>query len=87
MRTAIIILAGIALFGLFALVGWRLGGAARGIATAAIAFIGVWLVVALGNMWIGVARAGYSIVEELPIFAVIFLVPAAVAAVALWKSS
>jgi hypothetical protein len=30
-------------------------------------------------MWLGVSRAGYSFREELPIFLVIFAVPAAVA--------
>jgi hypothetical protein len=44
-------------------------------------------VVAAINMWIGVARAGYSFREELPIFLLIFLVPAAAAAFIRWKLS
>jgi hypothetical protein len=36
-------------------------------------------------MWVGVAKAGYSVVEELPIFALIFGVPAVVAIVLKWK--
>lgn len=38
-------------------------------------------------MWMGVARAGYSVAEEAPIFAVIFAVPAAVALFLCWKFS
>jgi hypothetical protein len=49
------------------------------------AFIGIWFVVAPVNMWIGVSQAGYSFKEELPIFLLIFLLPAAVAAVLKWK--
>jgi hypothetical protein len=87
MRTAVIILGGLALLGLFALGGWRFGGGSRGIAAASIGFIVIWLVVAVANLWVGVTRAGYSVAEELPVFAVIFLVPAAVAAIAWWKTS
>jgi hypothetical protein len=31
------------------------------------------------NLWIGVSQAGYSFLEELPIFLVIFGIPAALA--------
>ena len=46
------------------------------------AFIGIWFVAAAVNLWIGVSQAGYSFKEELPIFSLIFLLPAAVAALA-----
>ena len=75
------------LLGLFALAGWRFGGGSRGLATASVGFVVIWLVIALANMWVGVTRAGYSIGEELPIFAVIFVVPAAAAAILWWKTS
>ena len=87
MRTAVIIGGGLVLLGLFALAGWRFGGGARGLATASLGFVVIWLVIALANMWVGVTRAGYSVAEELPIFAVIFAVPAAVAAIVWWKTS
>jgi hypothetical protein len=38
-------------------------------------------------MWIGVARAGYSFREELPIFLLIFLLPAVAAVFIRWKLS
>lgn len=36
---------------------------------------GLWLAVTGINMWIGVSKAGYSVSGELPIFALLFLVP------------
>jgi hypothetical protein len=38
-------------------------------------------------MWIGVAQAGYSFKEELPIFLLIFLLPAAAAVFIKWQFS
>jgi len=87
MRTVIIIVAGLAILGVFALAGWRLGGDARSLRIAAGIFVVFWLIAALVNMWLGVSRAGYSIAEELPIFLLIFIVPAAVAAVVWWRHS
>lgn len=52
---------------------------------AAIAYVVVWLLVAGFNMWVGVARAGYSVAEELPIFLLIFGVPAAAAILVKWR--
>jgi hypothetical protein len=86
MRTIIIILGGLVLFAVFA-GGARLFGReiANASSIAAWAFVAVWFVVAGGNMWIGVTQAGYSFKEELPIFLLIFLLPAAVAALVKWK--
>ena len=86
MRTAIIIVGGVLLFGLFVLVARFVDGT-QTIVMAAKIFVPVWLVAALINMWIGVARAGYSIAEELPIFLLIFAVPAVIAAFTWWKLS
>ena len=55
--------------------------------TAAKIFLPVWLAAAAVNMWLGVATAGYSVREELPIFLLIFAVPAAAAGFAWWKFS
>jgi len=38
-------------------------------------------------MWVGVARAGYSIAEEFPIFLLVFAIPAVVALFIWWKFS
>ena len=87
MRTAIFLAGGLALLGVFALAGWRLGSGAPSMVTAAKIFIPVWLAATLFNMWMGVARAGYSVAEELPIFLVLFVIPAAVAGFLWWKYS
>jgi len=51
MRTIVILVGGLVILGLFALAGWRLGGGAQSMVTAAKIFIPVWLVAALINMW------------------------------------
>lgn len=85
MRTAVIIAGGLVLLGLFVLVARWLGSPGNvPMVNAAKVFIPVWLILALLNMWIGVARAGYSVREEFPIFLVIFAIPA-VAAAFLWR--
>jgi hypothetical protein len=43
------------------------------------------LFAAAANLWVGVSKAGYTVTEELPIFLLIFLLPAAVAVVIRWK--
>lgn len=86
MRTAMFLLAG-ALLLIAAVILGRLFAsnfpAATAVATAA--FIVVWLAIAGANMWVGVARAGYSAAEELPIFLLIFGVPAVAALLLKWK--
>jgi hypothetical protein len=52
---------------------------------ATVSFVAVWFVVAAVNMWLGVARAGYSVAEELPIFLLIFGVPAVLACLIKWQ--
>jgi hypothetical protein len=86
MRSLIIILGGLFLLGLGVL-GGRFFGGPHAMATAAKIFLPVWFAFALVNMWLGVARAGYSVAEELPIFLAIFLIPGAVALFVAWKFS
>ncbi len=86
MRTLIIIVSGLVLLALC------LGAASLftregkvPIAQAVWVFIGLWLVVAAGNMWVGVSQAGYGVMEELPIFLLIFGLPTLVALAVKWK--
>jgi TfoX/Sxy family transcriptional regulator of competence genes len=58
-----------------------------GMAAAARWFVPIWLVGAAINLWVGVAKAGYSVAEELPIFLVVFGAPAAVAILVAWSLS
>ena len=87
MHVLLVMVGGVVLLGVFVLFGWLWGASAAGMAMAAKAFLPVWLVVAGVNMWVGVAHAGYSAREELPIFAANFLVPAVVAGIAAWQLS
>ena len=50
----------------------------------ALGFI-LWLAVTGINLWIGVSKAGYSLSDELPIFALLFLVPFVSAALVRWR--
>jgi hypothetical protein len=84
MRTALFICAGLVVLALAAF-GARAAGGERMMALAAGIFIVLWLAAALINMWIGVARAGYSVSEEFPIMLVIFVPPAAIAGFLCWK--
>lgn len=70
MRTAILLLIGLAVLGLFL----GLAKPARRRA-AALAFVVLWLLVIGWNLSLGLSH-GYSLREELPIQAVLFGVPA-----------
>ena len=85
MRTVIIIAAGLIIGALFLFAGRVLGRGPESIALGAKLFIALWFIAAAANLWMGVAKAGYSFMEELPIFLVIFGVPAAAAGFLWWK--
>lgn len=79
MHMITVIGAGLLLLVVFALFGRLWGHDAAGIAVAAKWFVPVWAVVALVNMWVGVTKAGYTVMQELPILFVVLAVPAAAA--------
>jgi hypothetical protein len=70
---------GLALLGLFLLLARSWGSDPSLMGVGAKAFIPVWLSISLVNLWIGVQYAGYTVLQELPILAVIFGIPAAAA--------
>ena len=86
MLTLIILICGIVLWG-GCLGVTRLFGDAdpSKMSVATYVFIALWFLVSAGNMWVGVAQAGYSVKEEIPIFLLIFLLPVAVALFVRWK--
>ena len=86
MRSAAIIAIGFVLLA-GCLLAPRLAGRPEWSVAGAKVFIALWLAAALVNLWIGVSRAGYSVAEELPIFLLIFALPAAGAGFAWWKLS
>ena len=86
MRTAIIILSGVAIWAISIALARRFGKAGgSAVADTTLAFVTFWLLATATNLWVGVAQAGYSLREELPIAVLIFGVPAAVAVIARWK--
>ena len=86
MRTGLFLLSGFLLLAGSLIVGKLFSSNYPAAPTAAtVLFLAVWLAIAGVNMWTGVARAGYSVADELPIFALIFAVPAAAALLARWK--
>ena len=86
MRTPLFLLAGFLLLAAALLLGRLFSSTYPGATlTATITYVALWLIIAGINMWVGVAKAGYSVAEELPIFLLIFAVPAAVAVLLKWK--
>jgi hypothetical protein len=86
MRTAMIIAGGFVLWGIcIGIAKYLAGMSAAATTTATAIFLAAWFCAAAFNMWMGVAKTGYSFREELPVFLVIFLLPAIVAMVAKWK--
>ena len=86
MRTALFLVAGLLLLAASLLLGRLFSTNYPGATIAAtVAYVALWLVIAAVNMWVGVAKAGYSFTEELPIFLLIFALPAAVAIILKWK--
>jgi hypothetical protein len=88
MRTFLIIGGGLAMLGGSVLaVGWIGTGWRTPFADVGKLFIPIWFCLSALNLWIGVKQAGYSIDEELPIFLLIFTIPASMAALLWWRSS
>lgn len=84
-RTTVIIIVGLVLLVLFVVVGAAVR--AVGVRRAMEDFLLVWFALAAGNLAVGVFEAGYSFGEELPIFLLIFAVPAVPAiAVRVWAA-
>lgn len=86
MRTGLFLVAGFLLMGGSLLIGKLFSedypSAPLG---ATAAYIALWIVIAAINMWVGVARAGYSVAEELPIFLLIASLPVTAAIFLKWK--
>ena len=86
MRTILFLVVGFLLLAACLLLG-RLFSANYPSAMSAmtVAFICLWLVISGFNLWVGISKAGYTLGDELPIFFLIFAVPAAVALLVKWR--
>ena len=86
MRTGLFLLSGFLFIAGSLIVGKLFSSNYPAAPTAAtVFFLVLWLAIAGVNMWTGVSKAGYPVSVELPIFALIFLVPAAAAVLVRWK--
>lgn len=52
-------------------------------ASAALAFVPLWLLLSVSNMAVGIHEAGYTLAEEAPVFVLVFALPA-LSAIWLW---
>jgi hypothetical protein len=85
-RTGLFLLSGFLLLAASLIVGKLFSSNyPAGPTVATVLFLVVWLLVSAANLWTGVARAGYPVVVELPIFALIFGLPAIAAVLVRWK--
>jgi hypothetical protein len=86
MRTALFLLVGFLLLAASMLLGKLFSSNYPGATFAAILiFVTCWLAIAGANLWVGVAKAGYALNEEFPIFLLVFCVPTIVAIVLKWR--
>ncbi len=85
MITATATIVGLLLFAITQVLGHRRSGAAGRI-SAARAFILLWLVATLAIVLVGVLVRGYSLAQELPVFIIIFGIPAALAVLAIRRA-
>ncbi|MDP4535929.1 hypothetical protein Q3O60_07000 [Alkalimonas collagenimarina] len=80
MHTIMVLAGGLLLLAACLLLGyWR-----QAIGLAALCFIPIWFMVAAVNMWVGVTKAGYTFMQEVPFFLLVFL-PLAAAALLIWR--
>lgn len=75
-HTAIVLVGGLLLLAaIYGAARWR-GVSLR---HAFLVFAALWAVAAAVNLWVGVAHAGYSLAEELPIFVFVYGIPTLIA--------
>jgi len=86
MRTLLFLLVGFLLLTASMMLGKLFSSNYPGATFAAtVIFVALWLGISGVNLWVGVARAGYSLNEEFPIFLLIFSVPTIVAILLKWR--
>ena len=86
MRTALFLASGLFLMAALLIVGKLFSAHFPSAPNWALALgLALWLAATGANLWIGVSKAGYSVGEELPVFLLLFVVPAAAAVLARWR--
>src|SRR6267143_3991971 len=86
MRTLLFLLVGFLLLAACMLLGRLFSSNNPGATYAAtLTFVVLWLVISTANLWVGVAKAGYTLTDEFPIFLLIFGVPTIAAIFLKWR--
>ncbi len=86
MRTLLFLVVGLLLLAAALLLGKLFSSNYPGATYAAtLIFILLWMGISGANLWVGVAKAGYTLNEEFPIFLLIFAVPAMIAIFLKWR--
>jgi hypothetical protein len=85
MRTLFFIVGGLVLWAIITGVTRVINKPAGNSWMPTIVFAVIWFIIAAVNMWVGVTQAGYSVMEELPIFVLLYLLPVAIAVVLKYK--
>lgn len=86
MHTLMVLVGGFVLLFFCQLVARVFAGAGVSpMAKAELVFIPLWFVITAINMWIGINHAGYTFMQELPIFLLVFGVPVAAALLTWWR--
>jgi hypothetical protein len=86
MRTPLFLFVGFLLLAASVLLGKLFSSNYPGAPFAAtLIFVALWLGISGANLWVGVAKAGYTLTEELPIFLLIFGVPTIVPIILKWR--
>jgi len=55
------------------------GAGVNPMAKSELLFVPLWFVITAINMWVGINHGGYTFMQELPVFLLVFGVPAAAA--------
>lgn len=77
MHTIIMLISGFLLLAVFLRLGYRWSALNH----AVLWFSGIWLIIAIVNMWVGIYHAGYSFAQEVPFFFLVFAPPVLLAIV------
>jgi hypothetical protein len=86
MRTLLFLLVGFLLLTASVMLGKLFSSNYPGATFAAtVVFVALWLGISGANLWVGVAKAGYPLNEEFPIFLLIFSVPTIVVILLKWR--
>ncbi|WP_111655328.1 hypothetical protein [Isoalcanivorax indicus] len=86
MRTLIVIVGGIILWAVITGVAKLFNDHASSSWKPVAIFATIWLMITSWNIWVGVTQAGYTLMQELPIFLLTYLLPVAVAVFIKYKS-